>query len=172
MDYIPTPFEKGISDSLIHAGIIRPEQVNIENVSTVFNVDIVNSDTVSFAYSNEKDNEKVIGLESVDTVTKHFHFFTLLAHLLQHKGNHFTMNQINYRNQKRDSLEFASYVSMPYHMLIGLNFSNAETIQSTLAKRFSVPMYLVQVRTKQIQQQIKLQMAAKNTVFEKITRLA
>lgn len=172
MNYIPTTFEKGISDSLIHAGIIHPEQVNIDNISNVFNVDIVTSDTVSFAYSNEKENEKVIGLNAVDITTKHFHFFTLLAHLLQHKGNHFTMNQIEYRNQKKETLEFASYVSMPYHMLIGLNFNNSETIHNVLAKKFKVPMFLVQERTKQIQKQIKLQMAAKNTVFEKITRLA
>ncbi|USB34538.1 ImmA/IrrE family metallo-endopeptidase [Paenibacillus sp. YPG26] len=156
--YYETELEQWISSRYIQHGILCPSDLDIDEVSTAFKVDLVEYEGPPFS-CNMTD---VIFLpKGIDTLTKRLVYFHELCHVLRHAGNQRQMPELFLQQQEIEAERFIQYAAAPFYMIkeLPLGESQKEAVE-LIASEFTLPYKFSYARLLQIQNRILNQITA------------
>ncbi|MDG0809724.1 ImmA/IrrE family metallo-endopeptidase [Cohnella rhizosphaerae] len=149
--YQPTPLEQWIEALWHRAGILRPDQLTIEEVSDRLDVWVHYMNASSKALEWMGIRSVLIDLRL--TAERQWEdYLHELCHILRHAGNQTVMPRAFLEHQEAEAKRFVLYASMPFSMIkdIKLPAIRGEAVQ-LLASRFGVTCELADVRLDQFQ---------------------
>ncbi|MFC3799996.1 ImmA/IrrE family metallo-endopeptidase [Cohnella sp. GCM10012308] len=164
--YQPTPLEQWIEALWLRAGIVKPDQLTIEEVSDRLDV------WVHYMSQSSKALEWM-GIRSVLidlrlTAEQQWEdYLHELCHILRHAGNQTVMPRSFLEHQEAEAKRFVLYASMPFSMVKDMKLppSRGEAVQ-LLAGKFGVTCELADVRLDQFQRR-----AFEAVLWEEIGRM-
>ncbi|WP_433946176.1 ImmA/IrrE family metallo-endopeptidase [Paenibacillus sp. SN-8-1] len=156
--YYETELEQWISSRYIQHGILHPSDLDIDEVSAAFEVDLVEYEGPPFS-CNMTD---VIFLpKGMDTLTKRLVFFHELCHVLRHAGNQRHMPELFLQQQEIEAERFLQYAAAPFYMIkeLPLGERQKEAVE-LISAEFALPYKFSYTRLLQIQNRILNQITA------------
>jgi Zn-dependent peptidase ImmA (M78 family) len=155
--YIPTELEKKIEKMYKEKGILSPKDLEIINVSKMFNVKIDLSINGQPQRAIWDDDTSVIFLDPNHQEEKQREiFFHELGHPLLHCGNQSKMKSNAFRElQESQAKQFQIYASIPFFMLSDLDIPAYESqIINLIRTEFKVTRSFAKKRLEQIKRRI------------------
>lgn len=163
--YNETPLELWIKERFILNRILKPIDLDIDNIARSFNIDLEYASCRSFS-----DNEErlIILDKRGNRLSNRLIFFHELCHVLRHAGDQRNMPELFKDGQENEAAHFTLYAAMPFYMIKRLPLpDNQNEAVEYIVNSFRVTHRLAGQRLKQIQRRI-LQRELDNSVTKAI----
>ncbi|AYB38568.1 ImmA/IrrE family metallo-endopeptidase [Brevibacillus laterosporus] len=155
--YEETPLEEWITQKYLQHSIFIPQELDIEEIVSIFGGEIAYLDTISHArWLDDGTNDFLIVLDSrLDKFTMRGEFFHELCHPLRHSGNQRKLPPSLRNLQEEQANAFQLYATIPFYMVKNMNIPlyKKQTID-LLAQEFKVTHSFAKKRLEQIEQRI------------------
>lgn len=156
--YYETELEQWISSRYIQHGILRPSDLDIDEVSAAFEVDLVEYEGPPFSCNT---TDVIFLPKRMDTLTKRLVFFHELCHVLRHAGNQRHMPELFLQQQEIEAERFLQYAAAPFYMIKELPLGEGQKeVVELISSEFKLPYKFSYARLLQIQNRILTQITA------------
>ncbi|AYB40010.1 ImmA/IrrE family metallo-endopeptidase [Brevibacillus laterosporus] len=156
--YKTMPLEDWINSIYLQNSICTPDDLKIEQISSIFGGEVIYLPTNSHArWIDDGTNEFLIVLNNrLDEIAIRGQFFHELCHPLRHSGNQKVLPRAFCDLQEAQAFHFQLYSSIPFYMVRELDLPLYEKdISQYMSHIFKVPIELATHRFKQIKARIQ-----------------
>jgi Zn-dependent peptidase ImmA (M78 family) len=156
--YKPTEIEVMITKKYMENGIVRPSQLDLNTVASIFDVDFVLYDGRTFANWEDGSNRFIAVNQNLTEKEQRENFFHELGHPILHTGRQRGMAESFLEMQEEQASQFQLYAAIPYYMLEDFNDIEFRDVYiQSISEAFVLPTYLVRKRLEIMERKIMIE---------------
>jgi hypothetical protein len=156
--YKPTEIEVLITKKYMENGIVRPSQLDLNTVASIFDVDFVLYDGRTFANWEDGSNRFIAINQNLTEKEQRENFFHELGHPILHTGRQRGMAESFLEMQEEQASQFQLYAAIPYYMLEEFNDIEFRDVYiQSITEAFVLPTYLVRKRLEIMERKIMIE---------------
>lgn len=156
--YKPTEIEVLITKKYMENGIVRPSQLDLSTVASIFGIDFVLYDGRTFANWEDGSYRFIAVNQNLTEKEQRENFFHELGHPILHTGRQRGMSDSFLEMQEEQASQFQLYAAIPYYMLEEFNDIEFRDVYiQSISEAFVLPTYLVRKRIEIMERKIMIE---------------
>lgn len=156
--YKPTEIEVLITKKYMENGIVRPSQLDLSTVASIFGIEFVLYDGRTFANWEDGSYRFIAINQNLTEKEQRENFFHELGHPILHTGRQRGMSDSFLEMQEEQASQFQLYAAIPYYMLEEFNDIEFRDVYiQSISEAFLLPTYLVRKRIEIMERKIMIE---------------